>query len=245
MTVENSPATDSMPNFVSDLEEIRDDDEVDLESSLNQLAEEAEAAQTTPQVTADRPEVQLDQAVPTREATDPATSVLPKIEALISESVSLRGQLEERQSQYARLFADFENFRKRTQREKEEEEDKNTGKILKKFLPVVDDFERAKLQIKPKTDAESTIHNSYQSVYKQLVKCLQDVGLVRMETLGQEFDPNLHEAIAQESTSEFAEGAVMAELRPGFLIGDKVLRHALVKVAAAAIDVNSDGVTSA
>jgi molecular chaperone GrpE len=235
MTVENSPYPESISdvdNSVADLEEIKDDDEVDLESSLNQLAEEAEAAQTI--AVGDSPEVQADRAVPTREATDHPTSALPKIEALISESVSLRAQLEERQSQYARLYADFENFRKRTQREKEEEEEKNTGKILKKFLPVVDDFERAKLQIKPKTDAEATIHNSYQSVYKQLVKCLQDVGLVRMETLGQEFDPNLHEAIAQEPTTEFAEGAVMAELRPGFLIGDKVLRHALVKVAATA-----------
>jgi molecular chaperone GrpE len=230
MTVENSPHPESISD-VADLEEIRDDDEVDLESSLNQLAEEAEAAQTPSVV--DSPEMQADRAVPTREATEPTTSVLPKIEALISESVSLRGQLEERQSQYARLYADFENFRKRTQREKEEEEEKNTGKILKKFLPVVDDFERAKLQIKPKTDAEATIHNSYQSVYKQLVKCLQDVGLVRMETLGLEFDPNLHEAIAQEPTTEYAEGAVMAELRPGFTIGDKVLRHALVKVATA------------
>jgi molecular chaperone GrpE len=224
MTVENTPTADS----ISELDEIRDEDEIDLESSLNQLAEEAEATKSAnPEIT-----VQPDQPVPTREATT-ELGVLPKVEALITETVALRSQLDERQSQYARLYADFENFRKRTLREKEEEEEKNTGKILKKFLPVVDDFERAKLQIKPKTDAETTIHNSYQSVYKQLVKCLLEVGLVRMETVGQEFDPNYHEAIAQEPTTEFAEGAVMAELRPGFLIGEKVLRHALVKVAAA------------
>jgi len=225
MTVENTPTADS----ISELDEIRDEDEIDLETSLNQLAEEAEATKiANPEVET----VQPDQPVPTREATS-EPGILPKVEALISETVSLRSQLDERQSQYARLYADFENFRKRTLREKEEEEEKNTGKILKKFLPVVDDFERAKLQIKPKTDAETTIHNSYQSVYKQLVKCLLEVGLVRMETVGKDFDPNYHEAIAQEPTTEFAEGAVMAELRPGFLIGEKVLRHALVKVAAA------------
>ncbi|MDX1976278.1 MAG: nucleotide exchange factor GrpE [Pseudanabaenaceae cyanobacterium bins.68] len=207
-----------------DLEEIRDEDEIELENSLQQLAEQTESAP-------ENQPVQPDQPVPTQTAPD--LNHLAKIEALISESVGLRAQLDDRQAQYARLYADFENFRKRTLREKEEEEEKNTSKILKKFLPVVDDFERAKLQIKPKTDAEANIHNSYQSVYKQLVKCLQEVGLVRMETVGQEFDPNLHEAIAQEPTSEFAEGAVMAELRSGFLLADKVLRHALVKVAAA------------
>jgi molecular chaperone GrpE len=218
MTVENAP--------IADLEEIRDEDDLALEASLNQLAEE-EVIPAAAEASSE--------AVP-----DSAPANLPKIEALISETVSLRSQLEERQGQYARLFADFENFRKRTQREKEEEEDKITGKILKKFLPVVDDFERAKLQIKPKTDAETTIHNSYQSVYKQLVKCLQDMGLVRMEPLGQEFDPNYHEAIAQEPSAEFAEGAVMAELRPGFLISDRVLRHALVKVASAPEGSNSE-----
>jgi molecular chaperone GrpE len=228
MTVEKSPNADS----ISEIEEIRDEDEIDLETSLNQLAEEAEATQTS-----GTQSVEPDQAVPTREATT-ESGTLPKIEALISETVTLRSQLDERQSQYARLYADFENFRKRTLREKEEEEEKNTGKILKKFLPVVDDFERAKLQIKPKTDPETTIHNSYQSVYKQLVKCLLDAGLVRMETLGKEFDPNYHEAIAQEPSSEFGEGSVMAELRPGFLIGEKVLRHALVKVASGTLDGN-------
>mgnify|MGYP005842748627 CR=1 FL=1 len=223
----------SEPNLSeADLEEIRDEDEMDLENSLQQLAEQAGSTQGNAPV-------QPDQPVPTQAAPEVAgadSNYLAKIEALISESVGLRAQLDDRQAQYARLYADFENFRKRTLREKEEEEEKNTSKILKKFLPVVDDFERAKLQIKPKTEAEANIHNSYQSVYKQLVKCLQEVGLVRMETVGQEFDPNLHEAIAQEPTSEFAEGAVMAELRSGFLLGNKVLRHALVKVATTPAD---------
>jgi molecular chaperone GrpE len=145
----------------------------------------------------------------------------------------MKKQLDDRNGQYMRLYADFENYRKRIEREKEEEEGKISAKILKRLLPVVDDFERAQSQIKPKSDAEATIHNSYQSVYKQLVKCLKEVGVTRMTTLRQEFDPNFHEAIAQEPSADFEEGTVMDELRPGYMLGEQILRHAMVKVAAA------------
>jgi molecular chaperone GrpE len=154
-----------------------------------------------------------------------------KIETLMTEVIALKRQVEDRTGQYTRLYADFDNFRKRTQREKEEEEDRINAKVLKKFLPVIDDFERAQSQIKPKTDAENAIHTSYQSVYKQLVKSLKEAGVVRMRAVGQEFDPNYHEAIAQELTDEYDEGNVCEELRPGYLLGERVLRHALVKVA--------------
>ena len=136
-----------------------------------------------------------------------------------------------------RLYADFENFRKRTERDKEEQEGTITGKILKKILPVVDDFERAQLQISPKNDGEASIHKSYQSVYKQLLKCLKETGVARMECVGQEFDPNFHEAIMQEPSTEYEEGIIMEELRPGYLVSDdRVLRHSLVKVSSGKID---------
>jgi molecular chaperone GrpE len=136
-----------------------------------------------------------------------------------------------------RLYADFENFRKRTERDKEEQEGTITGKILKKILPVVDDFERAQLQISPKNDGEASIHKSYQSVYKQLLKCLKETGVARMECVGQEFDPNFHEAIMQEPSTEYEEGLIMEELRPGYLVSDdRVLRHSLVKVSSGKID---------
>jgi molecular chaperone GrpE len=207
------------------------DEELDLEESLNELADRgiAEAASDLkgPETAASSDVAQEPSATAEESA---------RIIALISEMTALKQQLDERNSQYTRLYADFDNFRKRTERDKQEQEEVASVRILKKFLPVIDDFDRAQSQIKPKTDGESVIHNSYQSIYKQLVKCFKEAGVVRMTPLGQEFDPNYHEAIAQEPTSEYEEGAVMDEVRPGYLLGERVLRHAMVRVAAAAND---------
>lgn len=136
-------------------------------------------------------------------------------------------------SQYVRLAADFENFRKRTQKEKEELEVQIKCATIGELLSVVDNFERAREQLKPQTDAEMTIHKSYQSVYKQMVDALKKLGVSRMRPEGKEFDPNLHEAVLREPTSEHPEGTVIQELVGGYSIGDRVLRHAMVKVAAA------------
>lgn len=145
----------------------------------------------------------------------------------------LKAQLEDRTSQYMRIAADFENYRKRTNKEKEELEVHITGNTVTELLPVVDNFERARSQIKPQSEAEMTIHKSYQSVYKQLVECLKRLGVSAMRTEGQEFDPNLHEAVMREPTHAQPEGTVMEEFVRGYLLGERVLRHAMVKVATA------------
>ncbi|MGD1859460.1 MAG: nucleotide exchange factor GrpE [Leptolyngbyaceae cyanobacterium] len=146
---------------------------------------------------------------------------------------SLKAQLEERTGQYMRIAADFENYRRRNSKEKEEQEVQIKRNTITELLPVIDNFERARSQIKPQTEAEMTIHKSYQSVYKQLVDCLKRLGVSAMRAEGQEFDPNLHEAVMREPTDQHEEGTVMEELVRGYMIGDRVLRHAMVKVAAA------------
>jgi molecular chaperone GrpE len=148
------------------------------------------------------------------------------------EAEALKAQLEDRNGQYMRIAADFENFRRRTQKEKEDLEQKIKIDTINELLPVVDNFERARSQIKPQNDGEMNIHKSYQSVYKQLVDCLKRVGVAPMRSEGKDFDPNLHEAVMREPTREFPEGAVVEELVRGYMIGDRVLRHAMVKVAA-------------
>lgn len=228
-------------NILSSDDLIDEDDEV-LESRLQQLAAEElnqissnsdiPKAESSPAsaTTASEPKPEASKA------SAAAAATLEKINGLIAESTSLREQLDDRKQQYLRLYADFENFRKRTERDKEEQEGTITSKILKKILPVVDDFERAQLQISPKTDGEASIHKSYQSVYKQLLKCLKETGVVRMECVGQDFDPNFHEAIMQEPSTEYDEGIITEELRPGYLVSDdRVLRHSLVKVSSGKI----------
>ncbi len=145
---------------------------------------------------------------------------------------SLKAQLEERSSQYMRIAADFENYRKRTIKEKEDLEAQAKRNAINELLPVVDNFERARSQIKPQNDGEMGIHKSYQGVYKLLVDSLKRLGVSPMRPEGQPFDPNLHEAVMREPTDEYPEGTVLEELVRGYYLGDRVLRHAMVKVAA-------------
>ncbi len=146
--------------------------------------------------------------------------------------VGLKAQLEDRASQSMRIAADFENYRKRTSKEKEDLATQIRGDTIMELFPVVDNFERARSQIKPQTEAEMTIHKSYQSVYKQLVETLKRLGVSAMRAEGQEFDPLLHEAVMREPTADHPEGVVIEEFVRGYQLGDRVLRHAMVKVAA-------------
>ncbi len=166
----------------------------------------------------------------TTAAESPASSdAVAALEAQLSE---LKAQLEERTSQYMRIAADFENYRRRNAKEREDQETQIRCNTITELLPVIDNFERARAQIKPQTEGEMTIHKSYQSVYKQLVDCLKRLGVSAMRAEGQEFDPMLHEAVMREPSSEHPEGTVLEELVRGYMIGDRVLRHAMVKVAA-------------
>ncbi|WP_082127325.1 nucleotide exchange factor GrpE [Calothrix sp. 336/3] len=166
------------------------------------------------------------------ETPSPAGVDAAVVGSMTQQIESLKAQLEERSNQYTRMAADFENYRKRTQKEKEDLESQIKRNTIIELLPVVDNFERARSQIKPQNDGEMGIHKSYQGVYKQLVDCLKRVGVSPMRPEGQEFDPNLHEAVMREPTDEYPEGTVLEELVRGYFLGDRVLRHAMVKVAA-------------
>ncbi|WGV25548.1 nucleotide exchange factor GrpE [Halotia branconii] len=165
-------------------------------------------------------------------ATQNAEVETAALAALTQQIESLKTQLEERSTQYMRIAADFENYRKRTQKEKEELDAQVKRNTILELLPIVDNFERARSHLKPQSEGEMTMHKSYQGVYKQLVDCLKRIGVSPMRPEGQEFDPNLHEAVMREPTDEHPEGTVLEELVRGYYLGDRVLRHAMVKVAA-------------
>lgn len=158
--------------------------------------------------------------------------------AFQQENANLKKRLDEQtqqaemsKAQYARLAADFENFRRRTTKEKENLEVQVKKNIITNLLPVIDNFERARTQLKPNSDGEKAIHSSYQGVYKTLVECLKKMGVSAMRPEGQEFDPNYHEAMLREPTNEYPEGTVIEQLMRGYVLGDTILRHAMVKVA--------------
>ena len=140
-------------------------------------------------------------------------------------------QAELSKAQYARLAADFENFRRRTVKEKENLELQVKKNVITELLPVVDNFERARTQLKPDSEGEKAIHSSYQGVYKTLVECLKKMGVTAMRPEGQEFNPEYHEAMLREATNEYPEGTVIEQLMRGYQLGEMILRHAMVKVA--------------
>ena len=134
-------------------------------------------------------------------------------------------------SQYVRIAADFDNFRKRQSRDQDDLKIQLVSKALTAILPIVDNFERARQQLKPESDEAQTLHRSYQGLYKQLVEVLKQQGVAPMRVVGQQFDPNLHEAVLREPSEEFNEDIITEELQRGYNLEGKVLRHALVKVS--------------
>ena len=134
-------------------------------------------------------------------------------------------------SQYVRIAADFDNFRKRQSRDQDDLKVQLVSKTLTAILPIVDNFERARQQLKPESEEAQALHRSYQGLYKQLVEVLKQQGVAPMRVIGQQFDPSLHEAVLREPSEEFNEDCVIEELQRGYHMEGKVLRHALVKVS--------------
>lgn len=132
--------------------------------------------------------------------------------------------------QYLRLAADFENYRKRQEHEREDLLKFGTENALKKMLEVLDNFERGKKALE-KVEDYAKVKESFDLVHKQTVETLKKLGLEEIETEGKEFDPNFHDAVMQTPTSEHPEHTVINELQKGYKMGDKVLRPALVNVA--------------
>ena len=134
--------------------------------------------------------------------------------------------------QYLRLAADFENYRKRQEHEREDLLKFGTENALKKMIEVLDNFERGKKALESVEDCVK-VKESFDLVHKQTIDALKKLGLEEIETEGKEFDPNFHDAVMQTPTSEHPEHTVINELQKGYKMGDKVLRPALVNVATA------------
>jgi molecular chaperone GrpE len=225
----------AMPTDSVDIPENQPQDDANQDSQQHG-ATDHEGDMTLDQISLE--DLETEREKPTSEHSVDTAEAMPEvasttIQELTQEIATLKAQLEDRTGQYVRIAADFDNFRKRTQKEREEMEEQIKCSTIVELLPVVDNFERARSQIKPQTDGEMNIHKSYQSVYKQLVECLKRIGVSPMRAEGQEFDPTLHEAVMRENTNEYPDGTVMEELVRGYQLGSRVLRHAMVKVAAA------------
>ena len=126
-------------------------------------------------------------------------------------------------------MAEFENFRKRTEKEKTMMFETGAKSVIEKILPVVDNFERGLATI-PEEDKESAFANGMKMIYKQMLDELDKLGVKPIEAVGQEFDPNFHNAVMQVESEEFESGVVAQELLKGYTYHDTVVRHSMVAV---------------
>lgn len=139
-------------------------------------------------------------------------------------------QIAELQDQQKRLMAEFDNFRKRTEKEKSSMYEIGAKSILEKILPIVDNFERGLASISEE-EKQSGFANGMDLVYKQLLKMLEDVGVKPIEAVGQPFDPNFHNAVMHVEDENLGENVVAQEFQKGYMYRDSVLRHSMVQVA--------------
>jgi molecular chaperone GrpE len=142
----------------------------------------------------------------------------------------LQRQAEDNHSRYLRAQADFDNFRRRTLKEKEELAQYASLKVISQLLPVLDNFERA-LQTGGEGAESGSFAKGVDMIYRQLNQVLEAEGLKQMEVIGQQFDPELHQAIMQVASEDHDEGTVVEVIQPGYKLKDKVIRPAMVKVS--------------
>jgi len=130
---------------------------------------------------------------------------------------------------YTRLYAEFDNFRKRTEKEKMQNFDFGARDVIEKLLPVVDNFERALLTVE-KEDEDDAFTKGVQGIYKQIQKMFEDLQVKAIKAEGEKFDPNLHNAVMTDTESDVEEDTITQDLQKGYTYKDQVVRHSMVKV---------------
>ncbi|MCC8017579.1 MAG: nucleotide exchange factor GrpE, partial [Lachnospiraceae bacterium] len=139
-------------------------------------------------------------------------------------------KIEELTDRVRRQMAEFDNFRKRTEKEKSQMFETGAKSIIEKVLPVIDNFERG-LAAVPEEEKENPFVDGMEKIYRQMMTVLEEAGVKPIEAEGKEFDPNLHNAVMHIDDENFGENIVAEEFQKGYTYRDSVVRHSMVKVA--------------
>ncbi|ADV05878.1 nucleotide exchange factor GrpE [Staphylococcus pseudintermedius] len=145
------------------------------------------------------------------------------------EIASLKAEVDAKEEQYLRLYAEFENYKRRIQNEAQTQKRYQAQKVLTDVLPALDNFERA-LKIEGDDESFNALKKGVEMVYESLLKALEDNGLEKIKTEGEQFDPNFHQAVMQDENPDFESGQITEELQAGYQLKDRVLRASMVKV---------------
>ncbi|MDO4488741.1 MAG: nucleotide exchange factor GrpE [Eubacteriales bacterium] len=139
-------------------------------------------------------------------------------------------KIAELEDKFKRLFAEFDNFRKRSETEKAGRFAEGEKTVILKILPLIDNFERALANV-PEELKDNAYTTGMEMIYKSFMELLKDLGVTQIEAVGKEFDANLHNAVMHVEDEESPENTVVEEFQKGYMFGDKVIRYSMVKVA--------------
>lgn len=207
-----------LPSFIKD--EMKKKDEQKLEE-MQQEIDEAEAAQE------DAAEGSEEEAL--EEAASEAAAMQEEIEALKGQVEKLTGDLQEKKDRLLRLQADFDNFRRRSAKEREEISAVVTQNFCKDMLPLLDNFERA---MAAETRDVEAFQKGVEMIFTQFQEVLKKNGLEQIETVGQKFDPNFHQAVMRVEDPEKEDDTVAQELQKGYMVKGRVIRPSMVQVVS-------------
>lgn len=202
----------------------------EAQASAAEAVEAAAAAVSEPEVEAVSGEVEGEAQAGTSEGKEKKRGLFGDDDEADAALTKKDEQIAELQDQQKRLMAEFDNFRKRTEKEKSSMYEIGAKSILEKILPIVDNFERGLASISEE-EKQSGFANGMDLVYKQLLKMLEDVGVKPIEAVGQPFDPNFHNAVMHVEDENLGENVVAQEFQKGYMYRDGVLRHSMVQVA--------------
>ncbi|ANY68579.1 nucleotide exchange factor GrpE [Paenibacillus sp. BIHB 4019] len=172
-------------------------------------------------------ELVADETVESQETAEAGQNEAEVVDARYAE---LEKQLEESQQRYLRTQADFDNFRRRSTKEREELARYASMKLVTELLPVVDNFDRATAAASVNGDVEA-LAKGVDMIFRQLTQTLEQEGLTAMNVVGEAFNPDFHQAIMTVESDEYEEGIIVEEVQKGYMLKEKVLRPAMVKVS--------------
>jgi len=190
---------------------------------------EEPAAQANEEITSSNEEAPQDKEEAGNEGDASSLVEEPSVEEYKAKIAELEAKLEEEENRYLRLRADFENMRRRSQLDLQAAEKYRAQKLLTDLLPVIDNFERA-LDVKVESEDAKNLYKGIEMVYNLLIEAAKKEGLEVIPAVDQPFDPNVHQAIMQESDPEKESGIVLKEFQKGYKLKDRVLRPSMVSV---------------
>ena len=187
---------------------------------------EEQAEELKPEEEAEVQEEAAAQEEPAEEAAEPEEKAAEPEKG--TEEDPRDKKIEELNAKYMRLMADFQNQKKRFDKEKADIHQYANEKIVKNLLEVLDNFERA---LDATKDADPSLHEGMELIFKQLVAALEKAGVAEIKALGEEFDPNFHNAVMMEETDEYESNKVSEVMQKGYTLNSRVIRPSMVKVA--------------